>query len=217
MHRFIWDLHYPPPPGPRQFPIAAIYRDTPSTPAGPWVLPGQYTVRLTVGGKSQEQPLTVKLDPRVKTAAEALTQQFELSQQCCEDLRQVHEALAQVEKLKGQLKELQAKVKEPKLAEALAELGQKAAVIEGSARRRGERPAPGKREPSLLRLTEELSRLLDVLQGADAAPTTQAVAACGQIQKDRTDLLASWHELTEKDVKAMNERLRKADLPLLAP
>jgi photosystem II stability/assembly factor-like uncharacterized protein len=217
MHRFVWDLHYPPPPGARQLPIAAIYRNTPTVPAGPWVPAGQYTVRLTVGGKSHDQPLTVKMDPRVKTTAAALNQQFELSQQCCEELRQIDEALTQAAKLRTQLEKVQAKVKEPALIKALTELDRKAAAIQGNAPNEDEAPTGGKREPSLSLLTEELSHLLELLQGADAAPTPQAVTACGQTQKDRTDLLASWHELMEKDVKALNERLRKADLPLLAP
>jgi len=64
MHRWIWDLRPTPPP----------------RPAGggggggggfgrggaALVLPGTYTVRLTVGGKSYTQPLLVKMDPRSK-------------------------------------------------------------------------------------------------------------------------------------------------------
>jgi photosystem II stability/assembly factor-like uncharacterized protein len=60
MHRWIWDLR--PTPAPR--------------PAGgggggggrgaPMVLPGVYTVRLSVGGKTYTQPLVVKMDPRTK-------------------------------------------------------------------------------------------------------------------------------------------------------
>ena len=73
MRRFVWDLHFPPPPGlPRTYPIAAIYKDTPSEPLGPFVLPGKYTVKLTVDGKSYVQSLTVKMDPRVKTPAAGL-------------------------------------------------------------------------------------------------------------------------------------------------
>ncbi len=69
-HRFIWDLRYPPTGGGKGgFSMAAIYRDTPGA-QGPMVLPGQYTVKLTVDGQSQVQPLTVKADPRVKTQAE---------------------------------------------------------------------------------------------------------------------------------------------------
>ena len=43
-HRFAWDLHYPPPDGPKSYPLAAIYRDTPAEPRGPWARPGAYTV-----------------------------------------------------------------------------------------------------------------------------------------------------------------------------
>src|SRR5262249_37420386 len=63
MQRFVWDLHYPAPAGTRRsYPISAIYRDTPSEPLGPAVLPGTYTVRLTVAGRGYEQPLTVRMD-----------------------------------------------------------------------------------------------------------------------------------------------------------
>ncbi|MFH1764051.1 MAG: hypothetical protein ABIF09_07665 [Gemmatimonadota bacterium] len=48
-------------------------------PTGPWVLPGRYTVRMTVEGRSHSQTLTVRMDPRVTTPAADLQQQFELS------------------------------------------------------------------------------------------------------------------------------------------
>ena len=52
-HRFVWDLRYPPPPVTRfGYPIAAVPGDTPREPRGPWVLPGRYRVRLTVGGRT---------------------------------------------------------------------------------------------------------------------------------------------------------------------
>jgi hypothetical protein len=43
------------------------------------------------------------------------------------------------------------------------------------------------------------------------------VAACGQAQQALQDLLRRWGELTGKEVKALNERLGKADLPPLIP
>jgi photosystem II stability/assembly factor-like uncharacterized protein len=215
-HRFAWDLHYPPPEGGRRsYPMTAIYRDTPSVPVGPWVMPGQYVVRFTANGKSCEQPLTVKMDPRVQTSAEGLGQQFELSLQCYEGARQAREVLGQVRKLRAKIKEVREKAGEGALADALAELDKKAAALEGTERRRGERPLDGARERSLAGLAGELQRLLDVLQGADATPTTQAVAACEETRKALRVLQARWGELTDKEVKSLNERLRQADLPPL--
>ena len=64
MHRFVWDLHGPPPATPPEEPsIAAIPHDTPLS-EGVWLPAGNYTVKLTVAGQSQSQPLVVKPDPR---------------------------------------------------------------------------------------------------------------------------------------------------------
>ncbi len=65
-HRFLWDLHYQPVPGAApEYPIAAVYRNTAPVPTAPWAMPGEYTVVLTVGGKTYTQPLIVNIDPRL--------------------------------------------------------------------------------------------------------------------------------------------------------
>ena len=61
------------------YPISAVFRETPREPRGPWAVPGTYTVRLSVDGRTLSQPLRVKLDPRVKSSAEDLRAQFERS------------------------------------------------------------------------------------------------------------------------------------------
>jgi hypothetical protein len=217
MHRFVWDLHYPSPPGQKDLPISAVFKNTPAEPRGPWVLPGDYKVRLTVGEKTYEQPLTVKMDPRVKMAAEDQEQQLELSLQCCDRRRDVEQAIDQVSTSREQLKKVQEKVKDESLKKALSELDRKMGKLEGTVPDEDEHPI-GKPGPSTLRrLSGEQDRLLEILQGADAAPTPQAVAACSETQKACKDLLKSWQELVDTDVKAMNERLRKLELPELMP
>ena len=80
MHRFVWDLHYPTPPAAAfDYPISAVYRDTPPEPQGPLALPGRYTVRLTVDGKVYTRPLVVKMDPRVTSTNEDLVAQSDLA------------------------------------------------------------------------------------------------------------------------------------------
>jgi len=62
MHRWIWDLR--PTPTPR--PAGAGGGGGGFGRGGVNVLPGTYTVKLTVDGKSYAQPLVVKMDPRAK-------------------------------------------------------------------------------------------------------------------------------------------------------
>ena len=76
------------------YPIAAIHRNTPREPRGPWVLPGTYTVRLTVDGRVLEQPVTVAMDPRVKTPAADIEAQHAVSMRLCDAMSRAHAALA---------------------------------------------------------------------------------------------------------------------------
>ena len=81
MNRFVWDLRYAAPPVLRhEYPISALYQNTPGLPLGATVTPGKYSVHLTVNGRTFEQPLEVAMDPRVDVSPEALSQQLTLEQ-----------------------------------------------------------------------------------------------------------------------------------------
>jgi hypothetical protein len=137
MHRFVWDLRYARPAALEfDYPIAAVYENTVAVPEGVWANPGSYRVRLIVDGKTFVQPLTVKMDPRVKTPWAGLTQQFTLSMQVDSMLRA---NVAGVEKARA--------------------------------------ASQNDRVQALTRLNGELTNLFNALQQADAAPTTQLVAA----------------------------------------
>jgi hypothetical protein len=96
MHRFVWDMHYPPPAVLRfGYPISAVPYNTPRVPQGVWAMPGRYLVRLIVDGQRFEQPLTVRMDPRVKTTPAGLAQQFALSMRVDSLLRENRGAVLQ--------------------------------------------------------------------------------------------------------------------------
>ena len=120
MHRFLWDVHYQSaaiPGGRGGLPIAAVPYDTVPQPTAPWAQPGQYTIRLTVDGKSYTQPMTLKMDPRVTTPALGLSQQFTLSKHLYNGLLDVQKAIQELHALKERI----SNAREPATATALQE------------------------------------------------------------------------------------------------
>jgi photosystem II stability/assembly factor-like uncharacterized protein len=213
MQRWVWDLHYPPPEGfPRSFPISAIYRNTPSQPLGPRALPGEYTVKLTVNGKSYSQPLTLKLDPRVTTPPESIAKMFEISMRSYEGIAKLRAAQAEIRRLREQLKSAKERAGQGTVADAIAALDQKAAELEGAPGGFGPRGGGG---TGLAILSGDLLTLMNLVEGADATPTSQAMAASEQVQKTLTELLSRWSEIKDSEVKSVNDKLRGANLPVI--
>src|SRR5262249_819118 len=85
---------------------AVPHRTYPAVNA-PWAGPGTYTVRLTVDGKSYNQPLTLRLDPRVKTLAADLTTLSTLTREMYDGAPSAHAAYEQARSLASQLESLQ--------------------------------------------------------------------------------------------------------------
>ena len=167
-HRFVWDLHYSYPPVPSGgYPISAVEGDTPREPRGPLVLPGEYVVRLTVAGSSYTQPITVRMDPRVKTSAAGLRQQFDMTQHIVAALNRLRSAQADVQSVRRTLRDAKGGATGPASA-APDSLEQQLASIEGD----GRAGAAGA-SPSLGSVSGELETLYGLLQEADAAPTRQ--------------------------------------------
>jgi hypothetical protein len=55
------------------------------------------------------------------------------------------------------------------------------------------------------------------VEGADATPTTQAVAAAAKIERELDGLLRRWADTRTARVAALNNLLRQAALPALDP
>jgi photosystem II stability/assembly factor-like uncharacterized protein len=212
MHRFLWDMHYPDVPGvDAEYPIAAIPHNTAPQPSGPWALPGQYTVVLTTNGKTYSQPLTIKMDPRVKTPLAGLQQQFKLSTDLYTQLLTLSPAAEEAAALRKQLKDFQPKATGDALA-AIKALDQKLQALAGGATRR---PGAGTEPPTLGGLKTKFLTLFGVFQEADVAPSTQAAGAVADLQKQLPPLMQRWNEVKAKDIPALNQQLKGANLPEL--
>ena len=212
-HRFVWDLHYPPlTQAQTVYPISAVPYNTAPIPSSPWVMPGDYTVRLTVDGQSYRQPLHVIMDPRVKTPREGLAEQFRLSKEMYDGTVRTYAALDAIHSMREQIKAI--KNPPPTVAGALSDFDKKAAAMEGEAGGGfgGPPAATTPAEESLNAVAFSLRSVMSLLQGADVAPTTQGVAAAADRSKAVADALKRWDALRGESLTALNAQLEKAGL-----
>jgi len=208
LHRFLWDMHYTPLPGVEpEYPMSAVNRDTPPSPTSPWVVPGEYTVVLTAGGKSYTKPLTVKMDPRVKMSQADLEQQLTLSQQICD----VRAGLERIGKVFDSLVEQLTKLRDQSLPKNVEE---KLNALNSMLKELGPpNPRPGA-TPSLHAL-DSAKDLFQQIQGVDAAPTDRVKAAVNDVRSQATDLTKRWKEMVAQEVPALDQELQAAGLSRL--
>jgi photosystem II stability/assembly factor-like uncharacterized protein len=203
MHRFFWDMHGEPlPDAEPEYPMTAVYRETAPQPTAPWVRPGNYLVVLTAGGKSLTQPLTLKMDPRVKATEAELTKQFELSERLQHLRAELQPIGRSYETLVAELEKTEqhgtgANVNQPieSLHKKLEELANPAAVRAG--------------ESLELDVLKKVEKLFGDLQEVDAGPTPQQEIALGNLQREARSVLEQWQALPP-EVTALNSQLKSA-------
>ena len=215
LNRFVWDLRYEPP---AKIP-AAIYDN--GQPVGPLALPGTaYQVRLTVAGKSTAVPLEIKMDPRVKTSADELRAQFDLLMKLRDREEEMNRAILGIRDLRNQLQSLEkrlgAKEENKTVSGSGAELRKKIAAIEEeliqvhATAQEDEANYPTK-------LNSKLGYLTGVVDSADTAPTEAELAVFAALDKQVEAQLASWRDVLAKDLPALNDSMRKSNIPSVAP
>jgi hypothetical protein len=216
MHRFLWDMHYAPVPGLQaQYPIAAVYRNTAPAATSPWAMPGKYTVVLTVGGNSYEQPLTLLMDPRVKTSNADLAEQFRLSKQAYDEWLALNSISQSVKHIQTRMAELGSRVPSGALKTHFNVLAEKLQAYSATpASGAAAAPAAAARL-NLATTTGRVKTLFDLIEDVDLTPTPQVAAAVSDVVKDSRTLQNTWETMKSQDIAALNLELRAAGLPVI--
>ena len=202
-HRFTWDMHTQPLNMPPAYAIAAIFGQTAPNPTSPWVMPGAYTVKLTVDGKSYAQPLVIKMDPRVKTSVVELKKQYDLSDKCYQELKQLIEESDKLISLQTQVEKL--------LPNASAQLATSLKNMDtGVLNLQNGSPEEKGQNPKALRNT--LFSLLNLMQESDMPVTTQVSQAVTKADASFILLNSKFNELTGNSLKSLNDQLIQAGM-----
>ncbi|HKF01563.1 MAG TPA: hypothetical protein VKB49_04590, partial [Candidatus Sulfotelmatobacter sp.] len=213
LNRFAWNLRYQPPvkvPG-------AIY-DGNSGPAPPLALPGQYSVRLTVGGKSYTERLEIRMDPRVKTSSSDLQKQFDLLLKLRDRQDELNKATLGIRDLRTQLLAIERRVSSNESAKSVAtsaaDLRKKIATLEEQLVQVNAKASEDEANyPTML--NSKLSYLNAVVDSADSAPTAAEQTVFAELDRQLEVQLAMWREVLAKDVPALNEAMQRNNVPLV--
>jgi len=237
MHRFAWDVHYQPLAGlggesglgavPIQLPIQAIPHSTVPAPTTPWANPGTYTVKLSVNGQSYTQPIVVKQDPRMKTATLAMQQVYALTKSMYYGAVDARVAALQLGAMRQRIATVQAQA--GAAAPALQAFDKKAGALLGTPPEvgggrgrgagfggggRGGAPPPAATD-TLWAVSGSLGGLMNVMQAADVAPTSNTVAAVTAAQQNAARVMARWRALETVDLPVLNAQLKAQGLQAL--
>jgi len=208
MHRWVWNLHAPSPASMRHdYPIAAIAHDTPRGPLGPRALPGTYQVRLTVDGKTFAAPLTVKMDPRVKTSPCGLQKKAQAEDRLASGMTQTTEAILQANSINSQLEKL---TQSDATKNAVADFQKKLTALVGAPGGFFTPPSP---EVTLNRANGEVSTLYQQIWQVDAEPTSSQMAALDAAERASSDVLKRWNDFKNTSLPELNRVLRQSQAP----
>jgi hypothetical protein len=178
-------------------------------------MPGTYTVKFTANGKTWSQPLTIRMDPRVKTALPDLQLQFRLAWSAYKGRERAMASLDKVQTLRAAIARVMPKANGD-LPTKLRNLDAKmAALAEQTRRGRGGSMALAGDHKSFYALENDYAGIFGILEETDMPPTMQTQTALQTTDAAAKVAEASWTQL-QSDITNLNAQLQAAGLGSLS-
>jgi len=192
------------------FSIAAVPgTDTHELPQGLFVPPGKYEVRLTAGGQTSSQPLTIAMDPRVQVSAADLAAQRDLYGKVSQALERATDAQETLHAVTDRLKTLDGELASRKNAGALRDEAKNLAAEVAKFR--------GRRGDTLDAAAGVLNSLAIDLESADRAPTEPQKEVFETYRKRLGPAIEKWQALAAGPLRELDRKVRAAGLAPVVP
>ena len=209
LNRFVWNLL---PEAGKTFPGMILWS---GDPVRPMALPGEYQVRLTVGGVTRTSSFEVLKDPRSSSTLEDLQAQHQFLSSIRAKLDETHDAIRRIRDVRAQLEGLRERLEEDEsgahdpLLDEMAAFGKRmTAVEEALYQTKNRSPQDPLNYP--VRLNDKLNALASSASIGDYRPTAQAVQVRDELVRAIDAELAKLSGVFATDVPALNERIRGA-------
>ncbi|MDZ7359101.1 MAG: hypothetical protein ONB46_00025 [candidate division KSB1 bacterium] len=220
LNRTAWDLRHDPakprrPPTDEEREMQQFFGGG----RGPQALPGRYTVRLTVGDKTLEKPVEVRLDPLLNVPLADLQLQAQHTLALRDMQTSVNEALKWLDGTKEQLEGIQKRVKDamPETPEDLKKaMSENLQQVETLSKKLARPPDV----PTYMlgpQLVERLGNLFGGIDRTNAAPTIYQQEYFKELQAEFAEKMTEFNAFVENAVPKLNETLVKHKVSTIMP
>jgi photosystem II stability/assembly factor-like uncharacterized protein len=245
VNRVAWDLRYEPPR------LIAIRTTPPENPhiweeprfrgqdtrpvthwgldqaqVGPLIVPGKYTVKLTIDGQSFTQPIEILKDPKIAASQADLDLSVKLQLRLRDDITAAADMVNAIEVMRKQLEDVSKAYRNDRTKDALlkqvAEMDKKLFDVESKVLEPAQMTSDDKYFQQAYRVYMNLIWLNgevgpgagDVSGGADFPPTDTSVNVMEGIETDLNTAKTDYKNLMDRDVPAFNRVIGGAITPL---
>jgi photosystem II stability/assembly factor-like uncharacterized protein len=181
---------------------------------GPAVLPGTYTVRLTVDGEAQSQDFEIKMNPRAivdgVTFAD-LEERFEFSLRIRDRVTDANEAVMRIRSIKEQIGERLTESDNAELASLAGTVDDRLGGVEGEVYQVQNR---SNQDPLNypIKLNNKIAALQNLVEGAETRPTDQSYEVFETLSGQLETELEQMNLIIQQDLARLNELLRELGL-----
>lgn len=226
INRYVWNLRYR---GPTRLAIAerpqggfgAGFRNS-----GPAVLPGTYSLAITVNGRTQRTNVTVLPDPRVPFDTAAAQAQLETGLALRDEISALNTMLNRIHSMRDQIRGVQQVVRntpgataDGSVLKSARQLDQHLKALADSVYNSDvQRGAPEDDIHYLTRFHDQLQSMgFAVLFPYDQAPSEVVQEQMTGMRQELDRYLEQFNALVQRDVAAYNQAAAKANLPVVVP
>ena len=209
----VWDLSWT---GAELIPGAKLDSGYPAH--GPEAVPGTYTVRMTVDGKTSSLPFTLRPDPRVTVSQADLQAQLQLALEIRDAITRLTRTVLRLRDVRQQLLSRNQLIKsDPRaqdLVKASADLSQKLDALEAKLQNpKAEIVYDILAQKGGAQLYSRLSPLLDWVESGDGPPGEGLKEVFADQQRELAARQAELERLVTTDLAPLNEAAAKLELP----
>ena len=185
---------------------------------GPKAVPGQYRVRVSAAGQTEEQTFAILPDPRSGASAQVFNQQFDFVQSIRQKLTETHRAIREIREVRKQLKSLAENLPKEDRTKPITVLSAKidstmTSVEEALYQTKNRSSQDPLNFP--VRLNDKLANLMGLNVDGDFPPTQQSVEVRTYLFGLIDAQLSKWKAVKERERPQFNKLVREAAVDVI--